>query len=142
LTGSVSRDVTVDSSVVIPALASWHEAHGVARAACHGVTQVPAHVMLESISVLTRLPRGLALDGKSATAVVRGKFPTEPLVLSPAQHVALTDAIAAAGLRGGQLYDALVAATAAAHGVRLISLDTRAAPTYRAIGVEYELLLR
>jgi predicted nucleic acid-binding protein len=56
--------------------------------------------------------------------------------------VALTEAIAAAGLRGGQLYDALVAATAAAHGVRLISLDTRAAPTYRAIGVEYELLLR
>lgn len=132
--------VTVDTSVVIPALASWHEAHQVAREACRAVTQLPAHVTLEAISVLTRLPGGLALAPKAAVAVVRGKFPAEPLALDAPQYVALTDAIADGGIRGRQLYDALVAATARHHAARLLSLDNRAAATYRAIGVEYQLL--
>jgi predicted nucleic acid-binding protein len=137
VTGS---SVTVDTSVAIPALASWHEAHEVAREACRAVTQLPAHVTLETISVLTRLPGGLALAPKAAVAVVRGKFPAEPFALDASQYVALTDAVADGGIRGGQLYDALVAATARRHGVRLLSLDSRAVPTYQAIGVDYRLL--
>jgi predicted nucleic acid-binding protein len=40
------------------------------------------------------------------------------------------------GVRGGALYDALVAATAAHHGHVLLSADRRAAPTYAVLQVE------
>jgi predicted nucleic acid-binding protein len=132
--------VTVDTSVVVPALASWHESHDVARTACRSVRRLPAHVLVEAISVLTRLPGGMALDIGSAVTAVRGKFPDEPLVLGAAEHVALCATMVAAGLRGGQAYDALVAATVVQHDGRLLSLDTRAVPVYRATGVAYELL--
>ena len=39
------------------------------------------------------------------------------------------------GIRGGALYDALVAATAAHHRHMLVSADRRAAPVYHALGV-------
>jgi predicted nucleic acid-binding protein len=38
------------------------------------------------------------------------------------------------------VYDALVAAAVAEHGLRLVSRDARAAGTYRAMGVDLELL--
>jgi predicted nucleic acid-binding protein len=38
------------------------------------------------------------------------------------------------------VYDALVAAAAAEHGLRLVTRDARAIGTYRAMGVEPELL--
>lgn len=132
--------VTVDTSVVIPALASWHDAHTIGRRACRAVTHLPAHVLLETISVLTRLPRGRAVDVKTAVAVVRDMFPDQPLTLDSAGHASLAERAAATGLHGGQIYDALVAVTAAQHGMQLLSLDRRAEPTYRAIGVNFDLL--
>jgi len=41
-----------------------------------------------------------------------------------------------AGLRGGALYDALIAATAREHGATLLSADRRAREAYEAIGVD------
>ncbi len=132
--------VTADTSVVIPALASWHESHEVAREACRGVDQLPAHALLESVSVLTRLPGGVALAAAPAVQVVREKFPGAPLMLSADAFIALTRVIAARDLRGGQIHGALIAATAASHGARLITLDRRAANTYLAVGVEVDVL--
>lgn len=40
------------------------------------------------------------------------------------------------GIRGGALYDALIGATAAHHGCRLVSADRRAAPVYAAVGAD------
>jgi predicted nucleic acid-binding protein len=40
------------------------------------------------------------------------------------------------GIRGGALYDALIAATARHHDHTLITADRRAAPVYTALGVE------
>lgn len=45
-----------------------------------------------------------------------------------------------AGLTGGAFYDGLVGAAARKHNLPLISCDRRAEPTYRALGVNYELL--
>lgn len=132
--------LTVDTSVVIPALASWHEEHQRARVACRGVTALAAHAMLEAVSVLTRLPGGLALSAAPAVTVVRRKFPAEPMALTGREFVELSDLVAATGLRGGQIYDALIAATAKGRGARLLTMDTRAAPIYRAVGVDFELL--
>jgi len=53
----------VDASCIIPLLSAWHDFHvRTARAyesrlAQHQRGMVPAHVLLESFSVLTRMPR-------------------------------------------------------------------------------------
>ena len=49
---------------------------------------------------------------------------------------------AAVGLTGGAVYDGLVAAAAREHRLPLITCDRRAEPTYRALGITYELLRR
>ena len=51
------------------------------------------------------------------------------------QHVCLRRAVDA-GLRGGALYDALIAATAREHDATLLSADRRAREAYEAIGVD------
>jgi hypothetical protein len=43
----------VDTSVIVPSLAHWHEAHDAARRSAQGAS-VPAHALLESYSVLSR----------------------------------------------------------------------------------------
>ena len=44
------------------------------------------------------------------------------------------------GVTGGAAYDALVAATAAAYGVELLTCDRRALPIYERYGVRTRLL--
>ncbi|MEX2240756.1 MAG: PIN domain-containing protein [Burkholderiales bacterium] len=48
--------IAADTSVVVAAFASWHEGHAAALRALGRGVRVPAHVLLESYSVLTRLP--------------------------------------------------------------------------------------
>jgi predicted nucleic acid-binding protein len=47
--------------------------------------------------------------------------------------------IATAGIRGGQVYDALVAATAKQANALLLTLNNRARSTYRLIGVNFQI---
>jgi predicted nucleic acid-binding protein len=67
--------------------------------------------------------------------MLRAFFPSAPLVLDAAQHLRLLDRLAEAGIAGGRIYDALIGVTASEHGHELISLDARAATTYRHLGV-------
>lgn len=48
--------IAVDTSIVVAAFASWHEAHEAARGALSEEPRLPAQVAVESYSVLTRLP--------------------------------------------------------------------------------------
>jgi hypothetical protein len=48
--------IAADTSLVVALFASWHEAHDAAREALPGEVRLPAHVLIESYSVLTRLP--------------------------------------------------------------------------------------
>lgn len=59
---------------------------------------------------------------------------TEPWLAmdGDALRVALRRAVQA-GVRGGALYDALIAATAATHDAEILSADRRALATYRAL---------
>jgi predicted nucleic acid-binding protein len=63
-------------------------------------------------------------------------FPKPWLALSGSDQRSCMRKAVAEGLRGGALYDALIAATAARHGASLISADRRARPTYEAMDVE------
>jgi predicted nucleic acid-binding protein len=44
------------------------------------------------------------------------------------------------GIAGGAAYDALVAVTAANHGVELVTCDRRAAPVYERYGLRVDLV--
>lgn len=128
-----ARALTADTSVVVPIVCAWHEAHTATLEAAAGVTRLPAHVLIEAVATLTRLPGGLAVSSVQAATVVRERFPDEPLTLSADDYLRLVDTVKATGLRGGQIYDALVAVTAKAADAVLITRDRRAEPTYRAV---------
>ncbi len=127
--------IAPDSSVVIAALAPWHDAHRQARRALAGAeVRLPAHVAFEATSALSRMPEGRRIAAAVVFEALQRGF-IEPWLamdgdgLRKALHTAVD-----AGVRGGALYDALIAATAAAHDAEVLSADQRALPTYRAMG--------
>ena len=93
--------------------------------------------MLESYSVLTRLPAGLAVPAAVASDVLARRFGGEPLRLPQHDRDVLITTLAGAGIFGGASYDGLVALEAQAHGRVLISLDQRAQETYHRLGVRF-----
>jgi len=60
--------------------------------------------------------------------------------LSADGAAALLDRLAQVGVAGGSVYDALVGAAAAEHGIVLATRDRRALDTYRALDVAVEFL--
>lgn len=129
--------ITADTSVVVPALLDWHDHHKIARPAIAGVDRLAGHVLAEAFSVLTRLPHGLALDPIDAADLLLEAFPGPPFVLNAESHVSMLRSLALGGIRGGTVYDGVVAATALLADAELISLDARAVATYRAVGVRF-----
>jgi predicted nucleic acid-binding protein len=132
--------IAVDTSVVIPALVRWHQSHETCRKAA-ARRSVPAHALIESYSVLTRLPAPHRLDALVARDLLDAWF-GGPQVLVPSKRVAarLVRQLADAGVSGGAAYDGVVALTAADHGATLLTRDTRAVITYEALDVPFELL--
>lgn len=104
--------IAVDTSVVVAAFASWHEGHSSAASVLARKPRIPAHALIESFSVLTRLP----LPHRGPPEVVR-QFLTE-----------------------GAIYDALIAETAKHANATLLTRDRRALPTYERLGVRFELI--
>ena len=131
--------ITPDSSVAIAAAASWHVAHDAAVAALEQdeVTLI-AHVAYETTAALSRMPEGHRVAPDVVLEWLERRFEREWLTMPPvtARHTLRT--AVQQGIRGGALYDALVAGTAAHHRHRLLTADRRAAPAYRALGVTVE----
>lgn len=132
--------IALDTSVVVAAFASWHEAHDAAAALLAREPRLPAHVMLETYAVLTRLPPPHRAPPDVVTAFLKQRFRRAPLGLPPSLHARLLDRVSTSGLTGGALYDALIGATAKHAGASLITRDLRAARVYETIGVRYEYL--
>jgi len=129
--------IAPDSSVLIAALAEWHPAHEVSRAALkHADRALIAHAAVEVTSTLSRMPEPLRVVPRLVLDGLNRDYPSPWLALpGPDQQGFLGRAIDA-GLRGGALYDALIAATAREHGAVLLSADRRARDAYEAIGAE------
>ena len=129
--------IAPDSSVTIAAAAPWHVAHEAAVAALAADRpSLIAHVAFETTAALSRMPEGQRL----APAVVREwlerRFRSRWIGLSATETRTSLRTAVEHGIRGGALYDALIAATASHHGHVLVSADRRAAPTYSAFGVD------
>ena len=133
--------LTADTSVVVPALIQWHEAHAAALTALRGVKTLPAQVLSESFSVLTRLPGGTSLRPRQAETALSRAFPDEPLVLRPSALRDVIRRLAQTGLGGGRVYDAVVAAQASEAGARILTRDRRALSTYAMFGLDCEMVV-
>jgi hypothetical protein len=122
---------------VIAALSAWHEEHEPSAEALRSVTALPAHVVLEAYSVLTRLPAGLAVPATVAADVLGRRFPEAPLRLAKRDRERLLPTLAAAGVLGRASYDGVVALEAHVHDHPLLTLDERAQATYRRLGAPF-----
>ena len=128
--------IAVDSSVAVAAFASWHPAHETALEIVNAGVVLPAHVALETYSVVTRLPPPHRARPDAAQRYLRDSFDAQWLTLPGAEVAALVQELAARGISGGSTYDGLIAATARAAGARLCTRDLRAKSTYDLLGVD------
>ncbi|MGI8594054.1 MAG: PIN domain-containing protein [Solirubrobacteraceae bacterium] len=132
--------MTADSSALIAAFGGWHRRHGPALDALAEVADLATHAELEAYSVLTRLPKPHRAPAELAAEYLSGGYPGRRLVLPAARRNGFVTRLADRGISGGMVYDALIAATAAEHGLRLLTCDKRAERTYERLGVAYELI--
>jgi predicted nucleic acid-binding protein len=133
--------IAPDSSVLIPALASTYEGHERCLAALAGRSpRLIAHVAFETTSVLSRMPEGLRLTPTSVRDALDQDFPDPWLSLDAGSQRSCLRRAVDWGLRGGALYDALIAATAREHGATMLSADRRASAAYEAMGAKVEYL--
>jgi predicted nucleic acid-binding protein len=95
-----------------------------------------AHAELESYSVLTRLPEPFRAVPRLVAEYLRKDYPGKRMVLPESERRYLVGRLAGLSIAGGSVYDAMIAATAAHHGYRLLSCDRRATATYERLGVE------
>lgn len=132
--------IVPDSSVLIAALASHHVAHERAVDAVGDAPGLITHVAFETCSVLSRMPEGQRMEATVVVDALEREFPDPWLGLDrDAQRSCLRSAVDA-GLRGGALYDALIAATAREHRATLLSADRRAQEAYEAMGATVAFL--
>jgi predicted nucleic acid-binding protein len=130
-----SRGLACDTSVLIAALSAWHPRHESAREAGGRLRAVPAHVLLETYSTLTRLPVH-RVSAQVAHEAVAG-LGLSAIALPAERHLEVIAALSRHGIKGGAVYDGLIAATAAHHDLPLLTMDRRARATYDALGVSY-----
>ncbi|HST33938.1 MAG TPA: PIN domain-containing protein [Solirubrobacteraceae bacterium] len=132
--------IAPDSSVLIAAFASYHAAHEPAIDAVGNSPRLIVHVAFETSSVLSRMPEEQRMEASFVLDALEREFPDPWLALDQAAQRSCLRRAVDAGLRGGALYDALIAATAREHGATLLSADRRAREAYEAIGVDVSYL--
>ena len=91
------------------------------------------HSLVETYSVLTRLPADLRLAPGDAARLIEARF-AAPLLLGPETSAALPDVLSRLGVAGGATYDALIALAAVENDVALATRDLRAKGTYETVG--------
>lgn len=128
--------VGVDTSVAVPLVLASHPDHVRVMHWWDGrQIALSGHALVETYSVLTRLPGDARLEPSDAARLLDSGF-APPLLLSSAQARRLPGTLSRFGIAGGAVYDALVALAASEHGAPLATRDARARNTYDAVGAE------
>ncbi len=130
----------LDTSAAVAFVLPRNEAHDavVARSLAEP-KGLAGHAAFETYSVLTRLPPPYRLSAAQARQVIATDFPHGHYLSQREQERALA-MLAQARIAGGAVYDGLVALAAGRADRVLLSCDRRAASTYQALGVRYELI--
>lgn len=123
--------IAIDTSVLVAALQSWHEAHepaveALGRALEDSPVVVPLHALVETYSVLTRMPKPRRLSPRTVfdllDRTLRGK--ADFASLDGAGALDLLAAFRDRELAGGSVYDAVIAEAALRAGARrLLTLN-------------------
>jgi predicted nucleic acid-binding protein len=130
----------IDTSVAVALAAAGHEHHEATRKAIGGRScGLSGHAAFETFSVLTRLPPPNRRTPAAVAQLLAHNF-RDSRFLSPQGARQLHARLASLGIAGGAVYDALVAATAAEHGITLATRDRRAAYIYRVLDIDFELI--
>ena len=133
-------DLLVDTSVAVALTVADHEHHDATFEALEGRRLgLAGHAAFETYSVLTRLPAPARRTPATIARLLAATFPRTRF-LGPDAGRALLERLDGIGIAGGSVYDALVGAAAVEHRLRLATRDRRALETYRALGVELEVL--
>ncbi len=131
--------VALDTSAVIASFAAWHEHHQSALAFVRGAELI-GHCAFETVSTLSRMPEPHRIDTPVIAEYLRRQFPNPWVTLDDAGIRGLVERLPKLRISGGAVYDALIATTALAHEIKLISCDHRAASTYERVGVRVEFI--
>ncbi|MEA2844297.1 MAG: hypothetical protein QOJ69_1968 [Actinomycetota bacterium] len=133
-------DLLVDTSVAVALVVADHEHHAVTiEALGRRRLGLAGHAAFETFSVLTRLPPPARRTPEVVYRLLSVNFPASRF-LSAGAAQALLGRLVGTEIAGGSVYDALVGATAAEHDIVLATRDRRALTTYRALGVQVEIL--
>lgn len=124
----------LDTSVAIALLVQTHRAHAdVVRWWNGREVALAGHALVETYSVLTRLPGDLRLAPADAARLMTERF-AAPYVLGSEVYERLPEVLSRLGIAGGAVYDALVAYAVVEHGATLATRDVRAKATYDTVG--------
>lgn len=125
--------IAIDSSVIVPALAKWHEQHKRAAEALDRALGSPegvivaAHALFETYSVLTRLPERYRASGRDVMNALRNTFAGCAIVSFPSDEAwTLLEDLVATDVTGGTTYDALILRTVESAGATsILTLNRR-----------------
>jgi predicted nucleic acid-binding protein len=119
--------VAADSNVLVAATQADHPRHAAAIAALESVLDgndilvLPVHSLVETYSVLTRLPPPARLAPSIAMGSIRNFVAQGEVVsLSSVRVLELLDHGAATGITGGRIYDKLIGTTAVEAGAEVL----------------------
>jgi predicted nucleic acid-binding protein len=133
-------DALVDTSIAVPLVVADHDHHRrVVEAVDARVLGLAGHAAFETYSVLTRLPPPARRGPAAVTRLLAHNFPASRF-LGGEGAADLLRQLAPVGIAGGAVYDALVGAAAAQHGLELLTRDRRAAETYRLLDVAFTIV--
>ncbi len=136
----MSALLAVDTSVAVPLVVQTHVAHQLVVEWWGGRSvSLSGHALVETYSVLTRLPGDVRLSPDDAVRIISERF-APPLVLHTTTWAALSEVLAGLGVAGGAVYDGMIALAAAEHEYTLATRDQRARATYELVGVAVELV--
>jgi predicted nucleic acid-binding protein len=136
----MTPQLLIDTSVAVALATAGHEHHRATRDAIGDRRcGLSGHAAFETFSVLTRLPPPNRRTAAAVARLLAHDFPGSRFLSAEGTRL-LHGRLAALGIAGGAVYDALVAATAAEHAITLATRDRRAAETYRALDVDFELI--
>ena len=132
--------LAVDTSVAVPLLVEQHSLHSMMARWAEGKTlHLCGHALLETYSVLTRLPADNRVAAADAARVIDDRF-SPGIALSPTTASQAHRLLADRGVAAGATWDGLVALAAIEHDAILVTRDVRALATYDALNVRVELL--
>ncbi len=127
------QTTAIDTSVIVAAVLPWHRDHEAAfealnQALAQSEVVLPSRTLIESYSVLTRLPSPHRLSPKDAVTVLRGTFLDQSDIVSlpDDEHWAFLRHLSEEGVAGGGAYDAEIVATALNAGAsEILTLNQR-----------------